>query len=80
MLHTAAEVDAFIGDDDLNEALDWFDDEPKMPTDEYLDRLFPRYGGLRDNQGRELDLDQLDNAAARRIMSRARSLRREREL
>lgn len=78
-LTTAEQVDRFITDDDLNEALDWFDDEPRMATDEFLDRLFPRYGGPRDDQGRELDLDQMDNDAARRIMARARALRKERE-
>jgi hypothetical protein len=80
LLQTAEEVDQLISDGDLNSALDWFDDEPRMPTDEFLDRLFPRYGGPLDSDGRELDLDQLDNSAARRIMSRARQLRREREL
>jgi len=79
-LQTADEVDRYLTDDDLNSALDWFDGEPKMPTDEYLDRLFPRYSNIRDEEGNILDLDQLDNEAARRIMARARKLRKEREL
>ena len=79
-LRTADEVDRYITDADLDSAVDWFDGEPKMPTDEYLDRLFPRYGrGITDEAGRELDMDSLDNEAARRIMSRARKLRRERD-
>lgn len=78
-LLTADEVDRFISDEALNGALDWFDGEPRMSTEEYLDRLFPRYGGIVDDEGATLDLDQLDNEAARRIMSRARSLRRERD-
>lgn len=80
LLQTTEEVDALITDAELNSALDWFDDEPRMPTEDYLDRLFPKYGGPRDNDGAELDLDHLDNEAARRIMKRARRLRREREL
>lgn len=80
LLQTAEEVDQFLTDDDLNSALDWFDDEPKMGTEEFLDRLFPRYGGPSDSDDNELDLDQLDNAAARRIMARARKLRKERDL
>ena len=79
-LETAEEVDEFITDEHLNSAIDWFDDQRSMPTDDFLDRLFPRYGSLTDGDGRELDLDQLDNPAARRIMSRARKLRKEREL
>ena len=79
ILQTAAEVDEFISDEHLDSALDWFDGEPKMPTDDFLDRLFPRYSGLCDNDGRLLDLDQLDNEAAKRIMLRARKLRKERE-
>lgn len=80
LLQTAEEVDRWISDDDLNSALDWFDNERGMGTADYLDRLFPRYGGPTDDEGNELDLDQLDNAAARRIMSRARRLRKERDL
>lgn len=79
MLQTAEEVDELISDELLNGALDWFHDEPRMPTDEFLDRLFPRYGDIYDPDGRPLDLDQLDNAAARRIMARARKLRKERD-
>ncbi len=80
MLQTGEEVDEIITDADLESALDWFDDEPRMGTADFLDRLFPRYGTLKDSQGAEVDLDQLDNPAARRIMSRARRLRKEREL
>lgn len=80
LLQTAEEVDEFISDEELNSALDWFDDERSMPTDDFLDRLFPRYSTLVDNEGKTLDLDQLDNPAAKRIMSRARKLRKEREL
>jgi len=79
-LQTAEEVDELISDEQLNDALDWFDDEPRMPTDEFLDRLFPRYGEILDSEGRVLDLDSFINPAAKRIMSRARRLRREREL
>jgi hypothetical protein len=79
LLQTAEEVDALITDADLDSALDWFDGEPRMPTDDFLDRLFPRYGGPTAPDGAELDLDQLDNPAARRIMARARALRKERD-
>ena len=79
ILQTAAEVDEFISDEHLNSALDWFDGEPKMATDDFLDRLFPRYSSLCDSDGRLLDLDQMDNEAAKRIMLRARKLRKERE-
>ena len=77
LLQTAAEVDEYITDADLDSTVDWFDNEPSMPTDEFFDRLL---GTLTDNEGSFLDLDQLDNEAAKRIMSRARKLRREREL
>lgn len=79
MLQTAEEVDELISDSLLNDTLDWFPEGEKMPTDEFLDRLFPRYGSILDPEGREIDLDQMDNAAARRIMARARRLRKERD-
>ena len=81
MLQTAEDADRFITDEQIESALDWFDGEPRMPTDEFLDRLFTRYSGPPcDLDGYdECDLDQLDNDAARRIMARARKMRRERE-
>lgn len=79
MLQTAEEVDEFISDELLNSAIDWFEGEPKMPTEDFLDRLFPKYGDIYDTDGHALDLDQLDNPAARRIMARARRLRKERD-
>jgi len=78
-LLTSEDVDETISDEMLNDALDWFDGEPKMPTDEFLDRLLPFHGCPRDSAGRMLDLDSFDNEAARRIMSRARRLRKERD-
>lgn len=81
MLQTAEDVDGLITDEQLDAALDWFEDEPKLPTSDFLDRLFPRYSGPPGPDGYdECDLDQMDNEAARRIMARARKLRREREL
>ena len=79
MLQTAEDVNETITDEHLNEVIDWFEGERNMPTEDFLNRLFPRYGSIVDSEGREIDLDQLDNEAARRIMSRARKLRKERE-
>jgi hypothetical protein len=80
MLHTAEEVDELISDQEISDTVDWFDNEPTMPVSDFLDRMFSRYGGPTDSDGNELDIDQLDNPAARRIMSRARKLRKERDL
>ena len=82
LLQTAEDVDTHVGDDDINSALDWFDGEPKMGTEDFLDRLFGRYGGptFKGEGYDEVDLDQLDNQAAKRLMARARKLRKERDL
>ena len=50
LLQTAEEVDEFLTDSDLNDALDWFDDEPKMGTGDFLDRLFPATADRRTRQ------------------------------
>lgn len=81
MLQTAEEAD-LISDAEIESAVDWFDGEASMPRDEYFDRLFGRYSGPTcPIEGYdEFDLDQLDNAAARRLLSRARKNRKERNL
>ena len=79
-LTTAEEVDRYISDDDLDSAIDWFDEQRTMPADEFFDRLFPRYSSLSDETGAILELDNMDNYAARRILSRARALRKARDL
>lgn len=53
------------------EAVEWFDDEEKMPTEDFIDRLCKDYGGT------DWDLDQYDNPAARKIMRIARRIRRD---
>ena len=77
-LETDADAEHYVTDAMLENAVDWFPDDDPMPTDEYLNRLFPRYGGPTDEHGAELDLDSLDNEAARNIMRRARRIRRDR--
>ena len=81
MLQTAEEAD-MISDAEIESAVDWFDGETSMPRDEFFDRLFSRYSGptCRIEGYDEFDLDQLDNAAARRLIARARKNRKERDL
>lgn len=80
LLQTAEDVDTHITDEEIDEALAWFNDEPKMPAEEFMDRLFSKYGGpkFKGEEYDEVDLDQMDNDAARRLMSRARRMRKER--
>ena len=50
------------------ETVDWFDDEPQMRTQAFIDRMM----------GGTLDIEDYDNPAARKIMRHARKVRRER--
>lgn len=54
----------------VRDTVDWFEDEPTMPTDEFIDRLCNTYGG----EG--WDLESYDNPAARKIMRIARQEKR----
>ena len=80
LLQTREEAD-LIPDEEIEGAIGWFPEGGPMPRDEFFDRLFSRYGGPRcPVEGYdEFDLDQLDNDAARRLISRARKMRRERD-
>lgn len=73
-------------EDDVNEevsasiedGVDWFDDEPSMPADEFFDRMFGRYG-LHRKEGGIYDLEETDNPAAKKILRIARKIRKERQ-
>lgn len=70
------ETEADVTDDILasvDECVDWFDDERTMPTEEFIDRLCDSYGA-------GWDIESYDNPAVRKIMRRARQIRRERAL
>lgn len=61
-----------VGEDVLaeaDEAVDWFDDEPSMPAEDFFDRMFKHS---------KYDLEEMDNPAAKKILRHARKLRRER--
>lgn len=55
----------------IESAVEWFNDERSMPTEDFIDRLCKTYGGS------EYDLESYDNDAARKIMRIARRIRRE---
>jgi hypothetical protein len=52
----------------VRDCVDWFDDSPTMPTEEFIDRLCVSYGS-------DFDLESYDNEAARKIMRAARQER-----
>lgn len=54
------------------ETLDWFDDEPRMSTEDFIDRLCAQ------PLAQGWDIEVYDNPAVRKIMRHARALRRER--
>lgn len=56
----------------VEDCVDWFDDEPTMPLEEFLDRLCGTYAN-------GWDIESLDNPAVRKIMRHARKIRRERQ-
>lgn len=66
------EIEEFV-----RQTVDWFDDEPTMGTQEFIDRLCKTYGGSGESVD-DFDLDNYDSPAARRIMRIARAERRER--
>jgi hypothetical protein len=67
VLETADDVtDAILKD--VEDCVGFFDDEP-MGTEAFIDRLCKSYGGT------EFDVESYDNAAVRKIMKHARSVR-----
>jgi len=55
----------------VRECVEWFDDEPTMVTEDFIDRLCDSYGGD------DFDIENYDNPAVRKIMREARAIRRE---
>lgn len=73
VLETEADVtDAILAL--VDECVDWFDNEPTMPTEAFIDRLCATYGAI------TWDIESYDNPAVRKIMRRARGVRRERNV
>jgi hypothetical protein len=67
------EIEADVTPDILasvEECVDWFDDERTMPTEAFVDRLCSAYSN-------GWDIESYDNPAVRKIMRRARQIRRE---
>jgi hypothetical protein len=56
----------------IPECVDWFDDEPAMPTEAFIDRFCDSYSG-------GWDIESYDCAATRLIMRLAREERRGRQ-
>lgn len=74
----SAEDAALITDKEIEDALGWFTEKRGLPADEFFDRLFPRYSGpVNPTTGETLDLDQMDNPAAKALLKRARKMKRE---
>lgn len=70
MLTTAADADEYVSDADLEGALEWFADKRGVPTEGFIDRLC-------GSSATPYDLGAYDNEAARRLLSRARKIKRE---
>jgi hypothetical protein len=69
IITTAEEANALVSDDLIDAALGWFEDERGIPSEEFIDRLCDSADGW--------DLDNYDNAAARRILERARKIKKD---
>jgi len=72
-LRTKEQADELVSDDDIEGALGWFTDKRGVPAEEFMDRLCPGY--LPD--GRRYEVDNFEDPAAKRILSRARKIKRE---
>lgn len=58
-------------DAQIEDCLDWFQGEPRLSTEVFIDRFAKDYGG------EDWDIESYGNPAANRIMKRARQLRKE---
>jgi hypothetical protein len=74
VLQTAEQADEYVTDQYIEETLGWFEDKRGVPTEDFIDRLCDEQGAYADQP---YDLDNYDNDAARRILSRARRIKRE---
>ena len=66
-----AGIDAMIA-----ETVEWFLDDSRLNTEDFIDRLCQSFGG--DGYGEnDWDITELDSPAVRKIMREARSVHRE---
>jgi hypothetical protein len=77
VLETAEQADKLVSDETIQDALEgWFGDRRTVPEEEFIDCISDRYGT--PNLGETgFEIQQYDSPAARRILSRARRIKRE---
>lgn len=78
VLESAEQADEFVDDDLLEECLAWFEDERGIPAEPFIDKLSDVYGvAPYDRSAPGFEIQDYDSQAARRLLSRARRLKRE---
>ncbi len=79
LLETAADADEMVSDETIQDCLEgWFGDRRTVPEQGFIDRLVntkgaPPWDGSRPG----FDIESYDNPAAKRLLSRARRIKRE---
>jgi hypothetical protein len=74
-LDTAEQANTLVSDEDIVSALGWFEEKKGVPAQDFIDKL-AKHGGYADTPW---DIDSYDNEAARRLLARARRIKREQQ-
>jgi len=76
VMETAEQADEMISDDDIQDTLEgWFGDRRTVPEEEFIDRLVKDHGGSYSKT--PFEIEEYDSPAARRLLSRARKIKKE---
>jgi hypothetical protein len=75
-LETAEQADELVSDDDIQDTLEsWFGERRTVPEEDFIDRLVKDHGGARSSM--PFEIESYDSPASRRLLSRARKIKKE---
>ena len=76
LLEEAEEADSLVTDDDIQDTLEgWFGDRRTVPEEDFIDRLVKDHGGSYART--PFEIENYDSPASRRLLSRARKIKKE---
>jgi hypothetical protein len=76
VLETAEQADELVSDDDIQDTLEgWFGERRTVPEEDFIDRLVKDHGSA--YAATPFEIENYDSPAARRLLSRARKIKKE---
>ena len=76
LMETREQADELVSDDNITDTLEgWFGDRRTVPEEDFIDRIVRDHGS--EYATTPFEIERYDNPASKRLLSRARKIKRE---